>query len=376
MSSTTSDVVVIGAGIVGAACARAFARERLRVTLIESETIGGGATATGMGHVVVLDDSQAQFALCRYSQQLWYEIVDQLPADCEYEPCGTLWVAADEEEMEAVGRKERFYRQHGVAVEVLDPAGLAEAEPNLRGGLAGGLRVPGDLVIYPPCVARWLIEQAQALGAEVRVGVSVVELSADGVRLSDGSFVWCAATVNAAGTRVADLTPGVQMRPRKGHLIITERYPGFLNHEVIELGYLKSAHSLAADSVAMNIQPRHTGQLLIGSSRQLDDTTSGVDPNILGRMVRRALEYFPGIARLSAVRTWTGLRATTDDKLPLVGPAPGRDRVYLATGHEGLGITMSLGTAGLLVDQVMKRDSAIPHEPYLPSRFGNGHAHE
>jgi len=375
MISDTSDVVVVGAGMVGAACARAFAEEGLGVTVVEAEAIGGGATAAGMGHVAVMDDSEAQFALTRYSQQLWGEIAGELPDDCEFHRTGTLWVAADEEEMEAVRRKREFYQGRGARAEALDPAGLAEAEPNLRPGLAGGLLVPGDSVVYSPCVARWLVQRAQDRGARVHVGVAAMELTDQGVRLGDGSLLSAGLVVNAAGTWATELTAGLDVRPRKGHLVVTDRYPGFLNHQLIELGYLKSAHSLTADSVAFNIQPRITGQLLVGSSRQFDDESPDVDTSILNRMVRRALEYMPRLAELSAIRTWTGFRAATRDKLPLVGPAPGHERVHLATGHEGLGITTALGTAALLVDQVVGRDCQIPREPYLPSRFGGGPVH-
>jgi glycine/D-amino acid oxidase-like deaminating enzyme len=168
-----------------------------------------------------------------------------------------------------------------------------------------------------------------------------------------------------------------------------------LRHQLVELGYLKSAHSVTSDSVAFNIQPRTTGQLLIGSSRQFDVEDSRVDVSIVTRMLSRAIEYLPGLGRLSALRTWTGFRAATPDKLPLIGPATsggsslgepslaeasldghsltGRtsahERLYLATGHEGLGITTSLGTAKLLVDQILNRTPAIPIQPYLPSRM-------
>lgn len=372
MSANTADVVVVGAGIVGAACARAFAEEGMGVIVVEADQIGGGATAAGMGHVVIMDDSQAQFALTSYSQQLWQEISDELPEDCQYQRTGTLWIAADEEEMEAVRRKKGYYQARHVAAEVLDAAALAEAEPNLRPRLAGGLRVPGDSAVYPPCVARWLLVRADERGAVVRVGTAVTEISDRGVRLADGSFLSAGLTVNAAGTWAGDFAPGLDLRPRKGHIVITDRYPGFARHQLIELGYLKSAQAITADSVAFNVQPRVTGQLLIGSSRQAEDKTSEVDADTLGRMVRRAVAYMPRLAGLSAIRAWTGFRAATRDKLPLVGPAPGHERIYLATGHEGLGITMALGTAALVVDEVVGRRSPIPREPYLPSRFAEG----
>lgn len=375
MTSPAFDVVIIGGGIVGAACATECAAERMRVAIVEAKMIGGGATAAGMGHLVAMDDSEAQFALTRYSQRLWDELKDDLPREVEYDECGTIWVAADEEEMREVERKQRFYSERGVAVEALDAQALAEAEPNLRAGLVGGLRVDSDSVIYPPCAAEFLVNRARQHGAKVFVGKAVQQITADGVRLRDGSVVAAGLIVNAAGSWSPALTPRLEVKKRKGHLVITDRYPQFLRHQLVELGYLKSAHSLTADSVAFNIQPRRTGQLLIGSSRQygVDDQT--VDTGILRRMLSRAIEYLPGLGKLSSLRVWTGFRAATPDKLPLIGPDVEHQRLYLATGHEGLGITTSLGTAKLLVDQIMNRTPAIPIDPYLPARITRELAH-
>jgi glycine/D-amino acid oxidase-like deaminating enzyme len=375
MTSKTYDAVIIGAGIVGAACAAECAREGLSVAIVEAGIVGGGATAAGMGHLVVMDDSEAQFALTRYSQQLWDEISDELPREVEHDACGTIWIAVDDEEMAEVKRKEKFYSERGVRVEVLDAQSVAEAEPNLRPGLVGGLRVPGDSVIYPPCAAQFFVDQAVAGGAALFVGKAVETVTADGVRLRDGSSISAGVIVNSAGGWSPLLTPGVDVKKRKGHLVITDRYPNFLRHQLVELGYLKSAHSLTAESVAFNIQPRKTGQLLIGSSRQFGVEESTVDTSIVTRMLDRAIEYLPALGKLSSLRTWTGFRAATPDKLPLIGPHAEHKRLYLATGHEGLGITTSLGTAKLLVAQIMNRDAAIPIAPYLPARVTQELAH-
>lgn len=368
MRARAYDVVIIGAGIVGAACAWACANEGLRVAVVEADIIGGGATGAGMGHLVVMDDSEAQFALTRYSRSLWQQLAAELPDDVEYEQCGTIWVAADEEEMGAVRQKKEFYEGRGVPAEVLDAKALRVAEPNLRNGLVGGLRVPGDAVIYAPCAARFFVERARSRGAELHLPRVVTEINAEGVRLNDGTIIAAHRVVNAAGTWSPMLTPGIEVKKRKGHLVITERYAGFVKHQLVELGYLKSAHSMTAESVAFNVQPRRTGQMLIGSSRQFDVEGKEVDVSILRRMLERAAEFLPGVNRLSAIRSWTGFRAATPDKLPLIGPWLGRENLFLATGHEGLGITTSLGTAKLLVDQLLRRTPEIPIAPYLPSR--------
>ena len=364
----TSDVVIVGAGIVGAACARALARDGMRVTIVDAAMIGGGTTAAGMGHVVVMDDNPAQLALTRYSRELWQELADELPEDCEFDACGTLWVAEDDEELAAAREKQTVLRKHGVCAELLDDRQLAEAEPQLRPGLAGGLLQPDDLVVYSPCVARWLVDQARAKGAVVRVDTRVVSLGGDHVMLADGTRLAAGCVVNAAGTAAPRLTPGVPIRPRKGHLVITNRYPGFIRRQLVELGYIKSAAGGAKESVAFNVQARHTGQILIGSSRQYDIESEEIDAAIVGRMLRRAIDFLPGLAGLTAIRTWTGLRPSTEDKLPLIGRWPATPGLYLAAGHEGLGITTSLATGELVADLIAARESKIAREPYLAAR--------
>ncbi len=364
----TFDVAVVGAGIVGTACARELSAAGLRTALIEPGVIGGGATAAGMGHIAVMDDSEAQFALTRYSQLLWKELADRLPADGEYLPCGALWIAADETEMLEVYRKQRYYSQREVPVEILDSQSLAEAEPNLRLGMAGALLAREDAVVYPPAVARFLASEAQHLGAELILGRRVATIGDDAATLDDGIRIRSRSFVVANGAGAPSLVTGLNIQPRKGHLVITDRYPGFVQHQMIELGYLRSAHAMDSDSVAFNIQPRPSGQLLIGSSRQYGSDHPAVDNAVVSRMLQRAFEYMPGLRKLSAIRAWTGFRAATKDKLPVIGLCPGRENVYLATGHEGLGITTSLGTAKLLADLLLNRTPAIEAAPYMPDR--------
>src|SRR5688500_17028799 len=102
------DVAIIGAGIVGAACAASLSASGLRVLVLESNGIATGTTAAGMGHIVLMDDSEPQMALTGYSRKLWNELGRELPADSEYDHCGTIWIAADDEEMAEVGAKDRF----------------------------------------------------------------------------------------------------------------------------------------------------------------------------------------------------------------------------------------------------------------------------
>lgn len=364
------DALILGAGIVGTACAFEAAAAGLRVGIVEPSVPAGGATAAGMGHLVVMDDSPPQLALTKYSRDRWRELRSTLPAQTEYEERGTVWVASDAEEMDEVFAKHRTYSNIGVASEVLDRAGLYAAEPHLRDGLAGGLLVPQDAVIYPPTAAAFFLESALRQGAQLHRGQRPV-LAANGVvTLQDGTLLSAKQIVIVTGSDTS-LVPSITIQKRKGHLVITDRYPGMVHHQLVELGYLKSAHKLTSDSVAFNIQPRQTGQLLIGSSRQYGEDSPQVDSTILRRMLGRAIEYMPSLRSLSVIRVWTGFRAATSDKLPLIGPTEDPS-VFLAMGFEGLGITNAPGAARLVVDHMLGRKSAIDPSPYLPSRVASG----
>ena len=365
--SVHPDVIVVGAGVVGAACARALARDGLRVQVLEAAFPGSGATAAGMGHIVVMDDSDAQFALTSYSRALLADEAGELPAACELDVCGTLWIAENEAQLAAITDKAAYHEAHGVRTEVLDAHAVADAEPNLRPGLAGALRVPDDAVVYPPALAAWFLDGARAAGADVRIGEGVEGIVAGGVNVR-GELRPAGRVVLAAGAQSARLVPGLPVVPRKGHLVITDRYPDFCRHQLVELGYLTSAHTMGGASVAFNVQPRRTGQLLIGSSRELVGWDATVNRAIVAEMLARAADFMPGITGLSAIRTWTGFRPATEDKLPLIGRWDDVDGLWLAVGHEGLGITTALGTAAVLADLMAARQPAIVPSPYSPSR--------
>ena len=380
--NSSFDIIIVGAGIVGAACAAECAAGGLKVLVIDAGCIGGGVTACGMGHLVVMDDSPAQLAMTRYSRDLWRQFAAEspgLPADVEFDPCGTLWVAADEEEIAEVHRKKKLCDENDIPAEIWDAKQLAPGEPKLRPGLAGALRLREDGVLFPPCGGSLSHRTRQALRRGGSTGCPRSVPSPNGRRPARR---WHKNSLQHRHQRRRQLlaAPGqrwgvIPVKKRKGHLAITDRYPGYVHHQIVELGYLKSAHSVSSDSVAFNIQPRKTGQILIGSSRQYDADSLAVDTHILARMIHRAQEYMPDVGTLSAIRVWTGHRPATPDKLPLIGPSIESPHIWLATGHEGLGITTSTGTGRLIADLILRRPTAIPAEPYSPSRYAHADSH-
>jgi glycine/D-amino acid oxidase-like deaminating enzyme len=142
-----------------------------------------------------------------------------------------------------------------------------------------------------------------------------------------------------------------------------------IKHQLVELAYLKKAHRADEDSVSFDVQPRPGGQVLIGSSRQFNRMDSATDADMLSAMLSLACDYLPALADVSLLRCWTGLRPASRDGLPLIGAHPGLPRVWLACGHEGLGITTSLATAEMLAELSLGRETQIDAHPFSPSRL-------
>jgi glycine/D-amino acid oxidase-like deaminating enzyme len=362
------DILILGAGIVGCACACEFAEAGFRVGLVEPNAVAGAATGAAMGHIVVLDDSPAQLAFTAYARSLWLDLQPQLPQSVEARTPGTLWIAEGEEEMAALPERQRAYSAAGVAAELLDAQALAQAEPHLRQGLAGALLVPEDGVLEPGAAAFFFFDQAVRAGAVLLQGEAIRAKSGT-VELSDGSLHTAAHIVIATGAAM-HLSPWLPLIKRKGQLVLTAPGPEILHHQIVELGYLKSAHGIQSESIAFNVQPRSAGRVLIGSSRQIGTDDPAVDQTLLGRMVEHACRFMPVLHELSHERAWAGFRAATPDKIPYLGPTDD-PTILLALGFEGLGITTAPAAARLLLDHVLDRASAIDRTPFLPERIGH-----
>ncbi|HIE4797540.1 TPA: NAD(P)/FAD-dependent oxidoreductase [Serratia marcescens] len=358
------DAIVVGAGIIGAACAWRLAREGYRVSVVDD--CRAGATAAGMGHLVCMDDNPAELALSAYSLRLWREVTGRMPQACAWRGCGTLWLAEQANEMAIAEQKRERLAEQGVAAELLTAEQVAAMEPMLRQGLAGGLRVPGDGILYAPHAARWLLADA-GMAIDVVQGEAIA-LDEAAVRLADGRELAAPVVVLACGLRANDLLSQPLLRAKKGHLAITDRYPPRVRHQLVELGYGASAHASDGASVAFNVQARPTGQWLIGSSRQFDSVDSSLDMPLLAAMLMRAQHFLPTLAQLNIIRCWTGLRAASADGLPLLGAHPRHTWLWLALGHEGLGVTTALGSAALLAAQIGRQAPEIDDSPYLAAR--------
>lgn len=364
------DVVVIGAGIIGSACAREVARRGRSVLLVEAVDVASDTSCRAMGHVGAFDGSDAQLTLTRFARGLWEEIAPELPAEVEYVRRGALWVARTEEDMAEVERKALTYSRADVETRIVDSRTLSEMEPNLRPGLPGALFVPGDIVLDAAEATRFLARHAQSFGAQLRVGTPVRALGPERVDLDDGTSVRADHIVLATGWQAPRLVPSVPIRPRQGHIALTEPRAGYVRHQLSEVGYVRGAAVEYEDSVTFSFQPRTSGRYLIGATRHYVGPSTEVNPRVVERLLARAKEFLPEVDRLAIERTWAGLRPAGPDEVPIIGPLPGSPGLVVAVGHEGIGITTSLATGRLVAEIIEGRPPSIPLTPYRPERFG------
>ena len=204
-----ADVIVIGAGIIGAACARALARRGLQVLVLDAGL--HGATAAGMGHLLVLDDNPAELALSQYSLQRWRELGADLPDSCAYRCNGTLWLAANAEEMAVAHSKFLNLQAQGVACELIGASALRQREPELSEGLEGGLLINGDGILYAPATAGWMLETPNIRQRRARVNA----VDGNRVCLDDGHWLSADAVVLANGIQANELCPELPIEPKK-----------------------------------------------------------------------------------------------------------------------------------------------------------------
>lgn len=366
---TRPDTIVVGAGIVGAACAVELQARGRSVLLVDQAHPGAGATAAGMGHLVALDETDDELDLCLYSLRHWERWLAEHGELAEHARCGTLWVAENDAQLAEAGHRAERLARRGWSASLLTATQLATLEPALRSGLAGGVRVAADSVVYPPAVASALAARLTAHGGTTMFGSVVASIGAGFVQLQSGERIEADDVVVAAGCALPALLPGIPVFPRKGHLAITDRYPGRLTHQVVSMGYGQTAAGANGLAVAANVQPRPTGQWLIGSCRQdgIDDTA--IDPRVLAAVLRSAIALLPGLATMRILRSWTGMRPASPDGRPIIGRHPTHARTWLAAGHEGLGVTTAFGTAHVLADLMTGQAPSIDAVPYSPSRF-------
>jgi D-hydroxyproline dehydrogenase subunit beta len=378
----TSDVVVIGAGAVGAACAYFLARAGFRVQVVERGQIASGTTSACEGNLLVSDKEVGpELDLALYSHSVWHGDLAEHGRLWEFESKGGFVVAATADGAHALCTLGRQQRAAGIEVVDVPATGIRDHEPYLRDGLAGAAYYPQDAQVQPMLLTAHLLRLARDLGATVATGVAVVGFErgsgsparVTGVRTDHGAIA-CQHVVNATGTWAGEVGAlagvTVPVLPRRGFVLVTEPLPPTINRKVYAGEYVASTQSsdegLQTSTV---IEATRSGTILIGSTRERVGFDRTVSIRALAAIAVHALTLFPTLRDARILRSYVGFRPYCPDHLPVIGADPRAPGLWHASGHEGAGIGLSVGTAKLISQAIAGAWCDLDLTAFRPDRF-------
>jgi len=384
------DVLVVGAGVIGAACAYYAAREGLHVCLLDREDATSGATRACDGDVLAIGQAPGyKSRMARVSQELLSELVSSLDGDLDYKLRGSGLVVEEGQEEFALDWAKRL-EESGLPVRYIGRDDALRSEPLLADDVAGMVECDSDSSLNPMELTYSMIRSIRRTPrCEARLQNDVVRIlrsgrgQAVGVELASGDRVLGGVVVIACGVwtprLLATVGREVPIHPRKGHLLVSERTSVMARRKLMEFGYLAAKYDdmppidvpdeMQRLGIAMVIEPTGHGNFLLGSSREFVGFDTASNPWVLELMSRRVLRFFPSLARVRMIRSYAGLRPYTPDGMPIVSPVEGTEGLFVAAGHEGSGVALAPITGRLVSEMILNRATTIPVEPLALGRF-------
>ncbi|QTG79457.1 NAD(P)/FAD-dependent oxidoreductase [Arthrobacter crystallopoietes] len=375
-----SDVLVVGAGVVGSAIAYFATLEGLSVTVLERGLPASGTSSACEGNILVSDKEPGpELELTKYSLGVWKQDLAEHADLWEFEGKGGIIVASRESSLASLNRLTAAQRSYGVDARELSTDQLRDLEPNISPGALGAAYYPEDSQVQPMLAAAHLLRLARANGARFFPNTKVTGFLNDGgkvtgVRTSAGNFA-AGAVANATGTWAADLASlagvNVPVKPRRGFVMVTEPLPPMIHHKVYAAEYVDNVGSSDAGLQSSPVvEGTPAGSILIGSSRERVGFDSTVSVPALRAMAENATALFPFLNKVKILRHYHGFRPYCPDHLPVIGHDERTPGLWHASGHEGAGIGLSVGTGKLMAQALAGKEPELSLAPFAPHRFG------
>ncbi|MFD6496333.1 glycine oxidase ThiO [Streptomyces sp. NPDC059944] len=379
MSPTrSSDVLVIGGGIIGLVTAWRAAQRGFGTALVDPEP-GGGAAQVAAGMLAAVTELHygeetllgLNLASARRYPDFAAELTEATGQDLGYRRCGTLAVALDADDRAHLRELHALQSRSGLDSEWLTGRECRRLEPMLAPGVRGGLRVDGDHQIDPRRLAAALVTACERAGVSIHRTwadrLTVVRDRAAGVVTSDGNELGAGQVVLAGGSLSGQLA-GVPddvlppVRPVKGQVLrltVPQRYAPFLNRTVRAV--VRGSH--------LYLVPRENGELVVGATSEELGWDTTVTAGGVYELLRDAHELVPGITELPLTETRAGLRPGSPDNAPLLGPTA-LDGLLLATGHFRNGVLLTPVTGDAMAHVLTTGELPDDVRPFSPRRFG------
>jgi glycine/D-amino acid oxidase-like deaminating enzyme len=386
------DVVIIGGGVIGTACASELARRGADVTLVERDELAAHASGRNQG-LWVLPEDDATVPMAARSLARYLALAPDVPIDIQLdpEPIGLVMVARGDDELAAAMHAAGVAERAGTRVDRLDARQLADLEPALSPAVAGAWLVHHGHRLDPGALTVAMALEARERGAVIRHHTNARALAVRGDRIvgavTDDGVLEADVTIVAGGPwssrlldRVGIALPVVGAR---GWLVRVVPPPGLVRHLVetvaahaaLRQGHpsgLPTAGRIAgegfpADVLGTIMHPHRDGTVLVGSSRQTWLTPEPDDATVVRRLLAAAIELAPALADATVASSWWGIRPLSPDERPFVGQV--HDGLFVATGHGSEGVILGAGTAELLGAQIARAAPPFDPVPFDPLRF-------
>lgn len=384
----SSEVVIIGGGVIGAATAYFLCKEGAEVMIVEAEDLAAGASGACDGFVSLQTKAPgAHLALALESAKLFPSLAEDLQVNVEYNPCGGLMLASSQEQMKELRARAKALKSGGLEVEMLSPTDLKEYLPEVGKGIKGGSFCPQDAQVNPISLTLGLAQKAQEMGATILRGCRVENIVVTNNRVREvhttaGNIhsrrVVCAAGIgsNQIGKMIIVDVP---VLPQRGQILVTEQCDPILKTLVSGAEYLGTKGNipelLPTDEEAARLglgftaEQAASGNILLGSTREFVGFDNNTTPEAMNAIARNAMRFLPWVEDLDVIRSFAGLRPCSPDGLPIMGTVKGVRGFYLATGHSGDGVCLAPITGKLLSELVLDGETSLDIEPFSLYRF-------
>ena len=387
-TNKTYDVAVIGAGVIGTSCAYHLVKKGLSVALVDRNNVARGTSSHCDAVALIVDKQPGVDAAMGYASiQRFLELQNELDSDFELHQRGCLYACDTEQEMEVAAQYARDMQADGYNVNALSPKELLEHEPFLAKDLIGGLFSDIDLGLNPYKLCFAFVDTVLGKGLDLYTYTNVTGVRLDGEKRvqgvdTDKGFIPCGKVVNACGVwspeigRMAGLE--IPVEPRKGVILVSAPSFKFCNQKVQEFGYMISKFSnpeckrdpeLEKYEVSFVIESTDANNVLIGSSRNFAGYDISTEMEIIHVIAKRAIRFYPILKDLNCIRTYAGLRPFLADHLPLITQVDEVPGYYIATGHEGDGISMAPTTGRLISELIAGEEPYLDLTPFSFNRY-------
>ncbi|TPK86324.1 FAD-binding oxidoreductase [Mesorhizobium sp. B2-4-17] len=367
------DVIVLGGGLMGTASAYFLARRGARVTLIERNRIGTGATVASFGNIRRTGRHLSQLPLAHRSLSLWGEAEKMLGRDVEFRATGHVRLIFDEGGLADMRAYAQAARPWGLELEELGQSEIRARFPGLGPDAIAASFSPRDGSGNPRLIAPAFAEAARKLGAEIVEGAEVqtIKHTDSGFLVATGKGTFDAEcllnTAGAWGARIAaQFGEEVPLDARGPQMGVTEPLPhrilpvvGIWTRDKDHGAYLRQVErgnivfGGAAERVPVDLDPGH----------------AAADPMRLPVQLRAVARLLPAITRVAVIRTWSGCEGYVRDMLPVMGRSATTPGLFHAFGFSGHGFQLGPGVGDAMAELIVTDRCEIPIDDFRINRF-------